>query len=80
MKFSLFLSGYFWHITDIHYDAHYSTSGNTQRCKYHVRKSKKSLKHKNTQNMILYYVFWVVPSNDATHKEVSFPLIFAVLQ
>jgi hypothetical protein len=36
-KSFLFVSGYFWHITDIHYDVHYSTSGDTRTCEYQVR-------------------------------------------
>lgn len=36
MKYFLFVSGYFWHITDIHYDVHYSVSGDIRKCEYHI--------------------------------------------
>ena len=28
------ISGYFWHITDIHYDVNYTTHGDTSRSEY----------------------------------------------
>lgn len=28
------IAGYFWHITDIHYDVNYTTHGDTTRSKY----------------------------------------------
>jgi hypothetical protein len=51
-KSFLFVSGYFWHITDIHYDVHYSTSGDTRKCEYRVRIALTHiLEHNDVNNM-----------------------------
>ena len=64
MIFSLFLAGYFWHITDIHYDAHYSTLGDTRKCKYHVRTAQYSTTRKAFRMWL--HVLRAVTCNNAT--------------
>lgn len=34
LDFSLFIAGYFWHITDLHFDSSYSTRGDIVRSRF----------------------------------------------